>query len=237
MYTIRCGKVYKDGHRILSKVGKEVLLKSAAQAVPNYVMCIFLRLEDLCFSLEKLVDSVWWVSGGGQSNIRWLRWDPLCNHKENGELNFMHLHDFNIAILAKQGRRLCISSQLLVAKVYKAFPSSLFLEVSLGASSNYTSQSIWEARPLLLGGCHVGFLWDVKLENGLIHSCLIQLPYVTTPPPVGVKDMLVKDLLAARSSSLDVEKVESGLRIRADCFRSRMDIKRVLVLLPSRLCQ
>lgn len=44
----------------LSRAGKEILLKSIIQAIPSYVMSVFLLLLRLCDDLEKMMNSFWW---------------------------------------------------------------------------------------------------------------------------------------------------------------------------------
>ena len=41
----------------LSRAGKEVLLKTVAQALPNYVMNVFLLPHELCLELERMMNS------------------------------------------------------------------------------------------------------------------------------------------------------------------------------------
>ena len=47
-------------NRFLSKVGKEVLIKSIAQAIPSYYMSTFLIPISLCEELQKIMNSLWW---------------------------------------------------------------------------------------------------------------------------------------------------------------------------------
>ena len=51
--------------QFLSGVGKEILLKTVAQAVPNFVMNIYLLPLELCKELEIMMNSFWW----GNSHI------------------------------------------------------------------------------------------------------------------------------------------------------------------------
>lgn len=46
--------------RMLSRAGKEILLKSVAQAMPNHLMSVYLLPKDLCAELERMMNSFWW---------------------------------------------------------------------------------------------------------------------------------------------------------------------------------
>jgi hypothetical protein len=48
-----------EGKRFISR-GKEVLIKSVAQALPNYIMSIFKLTDGLCEDLMKAIRAFWW---------------------------------------------------------------------------------------------------------------------------------------------------------------------------------
>lgn len=56
--------------KLVSRTGKEVLLKSVIQAIPSYVMRVFLLSQKLCDELEMLMNKFWWVSNLENKGIR-----------------------------------------------------------------------------------------------------------------------------------------------------------------------
>lgn len=48
--------------KILSRSGMEVLIKSVIQAIPSYVMSVFLLPKKLGEDLERLMNKFWWLS-------------------------------------------------------------------------------------------------------------------------------------------------------------------------------
>ena len=64
----------------LSRAGKEIFLKTVAQALSIYVMSILLLPTGLCHDIERMFNSFWWsgkLTGG--HGINWVKWDSLCS--------------------------------------------------------------------------------------------------------------------------------------------------------------
>ncbi|KAL6583780.1 hypothetical protein OROMI_003069 [Orobanche minor] len=144
------------------------MLKSVVQALPTYAMSLFLIPDNLCSSLEKMMNSFWWGSDGSRkSGIHWKAWDRLCIPKKFGGMGFRKLHHFNIALLAKQGWRLLTNPNSLVARVYKVCynPDSSFLDAALGDKPNYIWRSILAAQHLVSTSAQrlVGFGKDINI--------------------------------------------------------------------------
>lgn len=48
-----------DG-KLMSKVGKEILLKTLVQTLPTYAMSVFLLSLQMCKEIEQLMCNFWW---------------------------------------------------------------------------------------------------------------------------------------------------------------------------------
>ena len=133
----------------LSRVGKEILIKVVAQSILTYTMGVFqLKLYE---ELQSMCARYWWGQTGNERKIHWLSWDKLSRPKPEGGMGFKDLHQFNLAMLAKQGWRLMQDQEKLVFKCLKAqyFPRCHFLETSDSPNSSYTWKSIMAAKPIL----------------------------------------------------------------------------------------
>ncbi|PNX88006.1 ribonuclease H, partial [Trifolium pratense] len=89
--------------RALSKAGKEVMIKSVLQAIPSYVMSMYILPSSFIGDIEKMLNAFWW--GGGSNNgrgIHWLAWERLTCPKTKRGLGFRNFEAFNMAMVAKQ---------------------------------------------------------------------------------------------------------------------------------------
>ncbi|KAJ4891732.1 hypothetical protein Rs2_31480 [Raphanus sativus] len=113
------GRVNTWSSRLLSKGGKEVQIKSVAQAVPTYVMSCYLLPQGITDKLRSTTSNFWWSSKQNSIDLHWIAWDEICTPKDLGGLGFRDLHDFNIALLAKQLWRLIQYPNSLLARVLR----------------------------------------------------------------------------------------------------------------------
>jgi ribosomal protein L10 len=100
--------------------GKKILIKSIAQALPNYTMSVFKLTNGLCEDLMKAIRAYWWGSEKGRRKVQWIPWKTMVLHKAMGVMGFKDLILFNQALLAKQAWRLVVFLDSLCAKVLRA---------------------------------------------------------------------------------------------------------------------
>lgn len=89
--------------RLLSCVGREILIKAVAQATPTYTMSCFKLPDSLCKELNSMMGNFWWGQKDKERKMAWVTWEKLCTPKEEGGMGFRDLKAFNLALLAKQG--------------------------------------------------------------------------------------------------------------------------------------
>jgi hypothetical protein len=140
--------------KLLSKVGKEILVKACAQAIPVFAMQCFDLTKGLCDQMSAMICRYWWAQQENLQKIHWLNWDTLTKPKKEGGLGYRDLHDFNIAMLAKQAWRLLTNPTSLCAQVLKAkyFPDCDVLHAEPKSGMSYTWRSILKGVQLLNHG-------------------------------------------------------------------------------------
>ncbi|XP_048605505.1 uncharacterized protein LOC125583020 [Brassica napus] len=198
--------------RWLSKGGKEVLIKSILLALPTYVMSTFLLPLEICENLASAIAQFWWSSNPPKRGIHWAKWEKVCRSREEGGIGFRLIHEFNLALLAKQLWRLVQFPDSLVARVLRGryYRLSSPLRVGPVSSPSYVWTSISAARKLLLLGIrqkiHSGY--EVKVWED---------PWIPSNParpaapiaPVMNPNMRVSDLIDQGLKDWDVGLLES----------------------------
>jgi hypothetical protein len=198
--------------RALSRAGKEIMIKSVLQAIPSYVMGVYLIPDSTIKEIERMMNSFWWGGGGDSKGIKWLAWDRLASPKSHGGLGFRDLHSFNLAMIAKQGWNIMTKPQTLVAKLYKAryFPNSSLFDSYLGHNPSYAWRGIWKARQILMNGCRWsigdGTCIKVMKEPWLRDK---EGAWIPSPQLQGAYDISVNDLMLPNVNEWDKAKIES----------------------------
>jgi len=74
--------------KLLSKAGKEILVKAVAQAIPTYAMSCFELTKGLCDELSSMIGRWWWSQNNEDNKIHWQAWDKLTLPKKQGRPGF-----------------------------------------------------------------------------------------------------------------------------------------------------
>lgn len=137
-----------------SCAGREVLLKSVAQAVPTYPMSCFFIPKDTCEKMESAISNYWWGGSASSRHIHWQWWELLTRPKPLGGMGFRDLRLFNMAMLGKQGWRLIEKPNSLWPKVLKGryFHDSDFLSATRKKHASQTWRAIVAGREVLKKG-------------------------------------------------------------------------------------
>lgn len=145
-----------DGWRgcILSSAGKNVLVKTVAQALPMYTIQCFLLPKTFCEELNMMTAKFWWSGDPGKRKVHWLNWRLLCKPKNEGGFGFREFYAFNIAMLSKQTWRFVQGTESLVYRMFKAkyFSTTDFLNAPVKANASYCWKSIAATRNVICKG-------------------------------------------------------------------------------------
>lgn len=126
--------------KLLSKAGKEILIKAMAQAIPTYTMSCFKLPDSLYEELSSMIRNFWWGQKPEKKKVAWLSWEKLCSPKACGGMGFKTIKEFSLTLLAKQGWRLQQKQDSLSYRVLKAkyFSNCEFLQATLGSNLSFT---------------------------------------------------------------------------------------------------
>lgn len=106
--------------KLLSKAGKETLIKAVAQAIPSYAMSCFDLTKSLCNEMSTMICRFWRAQQDKERKMHWVSWDEMGKRKEKGGLGYRNLHIFDLAMLAPQGWRLLQNPESLRAQILSA---------------------------------------------------------------------------------------------------------------------
>jgi hypothetical protein len=145
--------------RMLSKAGKDILIKACAQAIPTFAMSCFDLTRTLCDQISAMICRFWWAQQDKENKMHWLSWETLTKSKREGGLGFRDLYGFNLAMLAKQAWRMAIDPDSLCARVLKAkyFQNSSILDAKPVTGLSYSWRSILKG----VGLMKEGVIWRV----------------------------------------------------------------------------
>jgi hypothetical protein len=131
---------------MLSRVGKDILIKACAQAIPMFAMTCFDITKGLCDQINNTISRLFGANQDKENNIHWISWEKLTLPKEKCGLGYKDLYAFNLAMLAK--------TDSLCARVMKAlyFPDCSIFYAQPKNGISYALRSILKWVNLLRQG-------------------------------------------------------------------------------------
>jgi hypothetical protein len=197
----------------LSTGGKEVLIKSAAQAIPTYSMSCFRLPRGLCKHINGLLRNFLWGSKEGKRKPCWVAWEEMVKPKFFGGLGFRDIELFNLALLAKQTWRILEDVSSLSVRILEAvyFSECDFLEAELGSALSRIWRAILDGREVLeqglihrIGTGETTNIWDMNWIPREGRLCPVRRVLPGAP-------MLVSELIDATSATWDQQKLQAHL--------------------------
>lgn len=195
--------------KAISAAGKEILIKSVAQAVLVFSMSCFKLPRGLCEHLNKLIRQFFWGSKEGKRKPHWVSWQTMTQPKKNGGLGFRDLELFNLALLARQAWRLLTMPDSLCAKLLKAiyFPEVSIMDAEVGSHPSQVWRSLIEGRDVLAHGLirriGDGSSIEVWMHNWIPRDTSMKPIACLRPnPPILVSELIDAANVAWRSDLL-----------------------------------
>ena len=87
--------------QLLSRAGKEILIKAVVQSILTYTMGVFQLPVKLCDELNAMCARFWWGQISNERKIHWKSWKVLTKPKNEGGMGFRDLRNFNLEMLVK----------------------------------------------------------------------------------------------------------------------------------------
>ncbi|XP_074321457.1 uncharacterized protein LOC141657967 [Silene latifolia] len=200
--------------KILSRAGKEVLIKAVANSLPTYVMSVFKIPANFCDELRAIVARFWWGHDESKRGIHWVSWRKMARPKGEGGMGFRDFRQFNLALLGKQAWRLLTDPTSLWARLMKAkyYPHDDFMTAGIGYNPSYTWRGIVEAKGVMERGLRrrIGDGTETRVW-GQAWLPLTHTGRIISPCPQGLESMCVAELMMPNAAEWDEDKLNQTL--------------------------
>ncbi|XP_019162017.1 PREDICTED: uncharacterized protein LOC109158585 [Ipomoea nil] len=191
--------------------------------MPIFAMSVFLLPRNTCDSIEKIMNRFWWENGGNSGRgIHWASWLRLAVPKKCDGMGFKRLHEFNVALVAKQGWRILSKPFSLVSQILKEkyFPKVCFLDSQVGHNPRYLWRSIHAGQAILREGV-------IRRIGDGTDTLIWGRPWVADASNGALRTPCVEELREAKVSNLMTPDGEWDLDVIQDLFLEP-DIVRIL---------
>jgi hypothetical protein len=197
--------------RLLSQAARTTLIKSVANAIPSYIMSLFLLPKNFCSEINSILRKFWWgFPQDKKHNLSFLSWDCICQPKALGGLGICSMEFINNSLLARLGWKLVSDAPLLWVKVLKGkylLNGVPFLEAKVNAHSSWIWKGLMKNRKVVeLGAC-----WSIS--EG-VNIQVWNSPWIPSMPNfkpkpngnlVGLPDFSVAELFLPGDKSWNVD--------------------------------
>jgi hypothetical protein len=81
--------------------GRLTVIRSVLSSLPMYMMSFFLLPKGVCRKLDYYRLRFFWQGNDNKRKYRLVKWDILCQPKDQGGLEILELNTMNTALLSK----------------------------------------------------------------------------------------------------------------------------------------
>ncbi|CAL1371723.1 unnamed protein product [Linum trigynum] len=136
---------------LLSPGGKEVLLKAVIQAIPTYLMSVFLLPRSLTNKMDLVLKRFFWSGSMRRKSLHWCDAKVLEKPKEEGGLGFKNFHLFNVSLIGKQVWRLLQNTDAIWVRLLKGlyFSNGVFFSAAKGRNGSWIWSGLCETKERL----------------------------------------------------------------------------------------
>jgi hypothetical protein len=130
--------------KLLSQAARTTLVKSVVNAIPTYLMSMFLLPKSLCVTINSSIRRFWWGYPQDKKHcLSLLSWDNICKPKAFGGLGIRTMEVINNSLLARIGWKMVSNQPHLWVDTLRG--KYLKRGISfLNAPSNVPSSWLWK---------------------------------------------------------------------------------------------
>jgi len=153
-------------HRLLSKAGRLLLIKSVLEATPVYWMSLTWIPKGILQKIQQICNRFLWNGNKKGKIFAWTRWSLVSMPKRWGGWGIKSLSDFAQALTAKQGWSLTKMDNLWVEVIHHKYiwPSSITEWLRRPNWNHLGISSIWRATLKAMPLIRDNLLW--RIGNG-----------------------------------------------------------------------
>jgi hypothetical protein len=154
--------------KFLSQAARTTLIKSVINAIPTYLMSLFLLPKSLCASINSCIRKFWWGFPQEKNHsLSLLAWDNICKPKSLGGLGIRTMEASNNSLLARIGWKLTSNQpHLWVASLKGKYLKNgvHFLAASPNALSSWLWKGLLKNRKVVENGACISISSGLNVD-------------------------------------------------------------------------